>query len=163
MCGVIWSRDIGDSEVIWSRFEVNWSRARAIENDKLLVKCPHVYDGPRRMIRSLQELWRNRDMEERNYDLAAKLSRAGDDLLVGPEEVAALSGLSASTIGKRKVASMPSPMPGVRRLRWRLGDIRRWMRGPAADSADSNATARPPRRGRPTKAEEMARLDRVQP
>lgn len=102
-------------------------------------------------------------MEERNYDLAAKLSRAGDDLLVGPEEVAALSGLSASTIGKRKVASMPSPMPGVRRLRWRLGDIRRWMRGPAADSADSNATARPPRRGRPTKAEEMARLDRVQP
>jgi len=100
-------------------------------------------------------------MEERNYDLAAKLSKAGDDLLVGPEEVAALSGLSAATIGKRKVASMPSPMPGVRRLRWRLGDIRRWMRGPAADSADSNATARPTRRGRPTKAEEMARLGRA--
>ncbi len=68
-------------------------------------------------------------MSERNYELAAKLSRTGDDVLIGPAEVAALSGLSAVTIGKRKVASMPAPMPGLSVLRWRLGDIRGWIRG----------------------------------
>lgn len=97
-------------------------------------------------------------MEDRDYELAAKLSRAGDDVLVGPNEVAALSGLSATTIGKRKVASMPAPIPGVRRLRWRLGDIRQWMRSGETRAQDrGDATAKVARRGRPTKAEEITR------
>lgn len=95
-------------------------------------------------------------MHTRDYELAAKLSRAGDDLMIGPREVAAISGLSATTIGQRKIASMPAPLPGVRRLLWRLGDIRKWMRGTASDSAEDRRL-QPVRRGRPTKAEEVAR------
>jgi len=104
-------------------------------------------------------LLRELQMEDRDYELAAKLSRAGDDVLVGPVEVAALSGLSATTIGKRKVLSMPAPIPGVRRLRWRLGDIRKWMRsGETRAEGRSDATVKVARPGRPTKAEELARL-----
>ncbi|OMS76588.1 hypothetical protein AQ925_08930 [Burkholderia pseudomallei] len=95
-------------------------------------------------------------MQERDYELAAKLSRAGDDMLVGPVEVAALTGLSAITIGKRKVTSMPEPVPGIRRLLWRMGDVRQWMRRRSGIDA-SAAEALPARRGRPTKAEEVAR------
>lgn len=97
-------------------------------------------------------------MHQRDYELAAKLSRAGDDLLVGPREVAAICGLSATTIGERKVASMPAPLPGVRRLLWRLGDIRKWMRGGEVESVAVETTKRS---GRPTKAEELARRARA--
>ncbi|MGA3842242.1 helix-turn-helix transcriptional regulator [Ralstonia nicotianae] len=95
-------------------------------------------------------------MHTRDYELAAKISRAGDDLMVGPREVAAISGLSARTIGQRKISSMPAPLPGVRRLLWRLGDIRKWMRGTVSDSTE-DGQLQPVRRGRPTKAEEVAR------
>ncbi|AYQ40166.1 MULTISPECIES: hypothetical protein [Burkholderia cepacia complex] len=95
-------------------------------------------------------------MQERDYELAAKLSRAGDDMLVGPVEVAALTGLSPITIGKRKVTSMPEPVPGIRRLLWRMGDVRQWMRRRSGID-ESAAEARPGRRGRPTKAEEVSR------
>lgn len=96
-------------------------------------------------------------MQERDYELAAKLSRAGDDMLVGPVEVAALTGLSATTIGKRKVVSLPTPLPGVRRLLWRLGDVRQWMRQRVISDATNAVSKQPGRRGRPTKAEEIAR------
>jgi hypothetical protein len=101
-------------------------------------------------------------MQARDYELAAKLSRAGDELLVGPVEIAALTGLSATTIGKRKVRSMPQPIPGIRRLLWRLGDIRNWLRTWGRSSEEQvplrNVPEKLARKGRPTKAEEMARL-----
>jgi hypothetical protein len=96
-------------------------------------------------------------MHTRDYELAAKISRAGDDLMVGPREVAAISGLSARTIGQRKISSMPAPLPGVRRLLWRLGDIRKWMRGTISDDSTEDRQLQRVRRGRPTKAEEVAR------
>lgn len=89
--------------------------------------------------------------EKRDYDLASRLSRAGDDLMVGVEEVAAVMGLSPVTIRQRRLAGMPAPLAGVRALRWRLGDIRAWMRGTAAPASPT-----PRRPGRPRKAETLA-------
>lgn len=88
---------------------------------------------------------------KRDYDLAAKLSKAGDDLMVGVDEVAALMGLSAGTIRQRRLDGLPQPLAGVRALRWRLGDIRTWMRS----RAPVTTPASPRRRGRPTKAETL--------
>lgn len=61
---------------------------------------------------------------ERNYDLAERLSRLGDDTLIGVEEVSALTGFSSVTIQQRRARGLPDPIPGLNRLRWRLGTIR---------------------------------------
>lgn len=66
--------------------------------------------------------------QQRDYALVERLSKLGDDVLVGVDEVAAMTGLAAITIKQRRNVSIPRPVPGVRRLRWRLGDIRTWMR-----------------------------------
>lgn len=91
-----------------------------------------------------------KESRDRDLELAAKLSKAGDDIMVGVDEVAALMGLSAVTIRQRRLDGLPQPLAGLRTLRWRLGDIRAWMhnRAPAVPS--------PRRRGRPTKAEQIA-------
>ncbi len=86
-------------------------------------------------------------MSKRDYDLAIRLSKAPDDLVVGPEEVAAVAGLSPTTVRQRRNKSFPQPLSGIKALRWRLGDVRAWMRG---------STAAPKRQGRPTKAETLA-------
>lgn len=97
--------------------------------------------------------------KDRDYDLAAKLSKAGDDLMVGVEEVAAVMGLSPITVRQRRLAGMPAPLGGVRTLRWRLGDIRTWMRG--GTTAPTLPTSRGP--GRPSKAETLAAAAAVPP
>jgi hypothetical protein len=99
------------------------------------------------------------DKKQRDYELAAKLSKAGDDLMVGVEEVAAVMGLSPITVRQRRLAGMPSPLAGIRALRWRLGDIRTWMRG--SDAAPISPAPR--RRGKPTKAETLAAAAAVPP
>jgi len=55
---------------------------------------------------------------------------------------------------------MPAPLPGVRRLLWRLGDIRKWMRGTASDLAEEERL-QPARRGRPTKTQQVAQRNRL--
>lgn len=66
---------------------------------------------------------------ERDYDLLARLSALPDEVWIGPDEVATLSGLAAVTVQQRRVRGMPSPVSGIRLLRWRLGDVRRWLAG----------------------------------
>jgi len=61
---------------------------------------------------------------ERNYDLAERLSKLGDDVLIGVEEVSALTGFAAITIQQRRARGLPDPIPGLHKLRWRLGTIR---------------------------------------
>lgn len=65
---------------------------------------------------------------QKDYELAVKLSRAGDDLMLGVEEAAAVCGLSKATVQQRRVRGFPPPRPGVRKLLWRLGDLRDWMK-----------------------------------
>lgn len=63
----------------------------------------------------------------RDYELAAKLERLGDDALVGVEEVAALTGFAAITIQQKTIKGFPLPVSGPRRrLKWKLGAIRAW-------------------------------------
>lgn len=68
---------------------------------------------------------------ERDYQLVERLTKLGDDTLVGVMEVAALTGFAAVTIQQRRIKGFPTPIPGPRLLRWRLGEIRNWGRVPA--------------------------------
>lgn len=65
----------------------------------------------------------------RNYQLLERLSSVSDDVLVGCEEVAELTGFAKVTIQQRRVKGFPRPLSSIHKLRWRLGDIRRWIRG----------------------------------
>jgi predicted DNA-binding transcriptional regulator AlpA len=66
--------------------------------------------------------------QTRNFALAIQVSRMRDDVLVGVTEVAALCGLSEVYVKQRRVPGFPPPHPRLRLLKWRLGDVRDWMR-----------------------------------
>lgn len=96
-----------------------------------------------------------------DYETIQKIQKLGDDVLIGVAEVAALTGFSILTVRQRKLPGL-EPVPGLSRLRWRLGALRQWMRsGPqcistSADSATmANTTLNRP--GRPTKKEQVER------
>lgn len=78
---------------------------------------------------------------DRNYQLAERLERLGDDALVGVEEVAALTGFAAVTIQQRRIKDFPLPIPGPRNLKWKLGVIRAWGRTPVATPEKGNGKA----------------------
>jgi hypothetical protein len=89
-----------------------------------------------------------------DYETIQKIQKLGDDVLIGVSEVAALTGFSVLTVRQRKLPGL-EPVPGLSRLRWRLGDLRTWMRTgntesshrPSLPAASSNLK----RSGRPTK------------
>jgi len=89
-----------------------------------------------------------------DYETIQKIQKLGDDVLIGVAEVAALTGFSIITVRQRKLPGL-EPVPGLSRLRWRLGDLRQWMRsGPQTGANPSQLSppqnsARPV--GRPTK------------
>lgn len=94
-----------------------------------------------------------------DYETIQKIQKLGDDVLVGVAEVAALTGFSILTVRQRKLPGL-EPIPGLSRLRWRLGDLRQWMRsGPLRSSVLESKTmidsVRPARIGRPTKKEQV--------
>jgi hypothetical protein len=96
-----------------------------------------------------------------DYETIQKIQKLGDDVLIGVAEVAALTGFSTLTVRQRKLPGL-EPVPGLSRLRWRLGDLRQWMRsGPQyiSSSADLAAVATTTlnRAGRPTKKEQVER------
>lgn len=64
----------------------------------------------------------------RDYELVERVSRLPDECLVGVKEVAALTGFAAISIQQRRIAGFPKPLPSLHRLRWRLGELRRWMK-----------------------------------
>ncbi len=63
----------------------------------------------------------------RDYATAALLSQCSDDVLVSPAEISALTGIAKATVEQRRLRGLPAPIPDIRLLRWRLGDIRAWM------------------------------------
>lgn len=93
-----------------------------------------------------------------DYETIQKIQKLGDDVLIGVSEVAALTGFSVLTVRQRKLPGL-EPVPGLSRLRWRLGDLRAWMRTgntecshrPSMPTVSSN----PKRIGRPTKKAQM--------
>ncbi|AYC30971.1 hypothetical protein D3880_00585 [Pseudomonas cavernae] len=93
-----------------------------------------------------------------DYETIQKIQKLGDDVLIGVAEVAALTGFSILTVRQRKLPGL-DPVPGLSRLRWRLGDLRQWMRsGPQVGEIRSQEplqqkTIRPG--GRPTKKSQV--------
>jgi hypothetical protein len=88
-----------------------------------------------------------------DYETIQKIQKLADDVLIGVAEVAALTGFSALTVRQRKLPGL-EPVPGLSRLRWRLGDLRQWMRTGAITSAPlpkQASTEGPHKVGRPTK------------
>lgn len=93
-----------------------------------------------------------------DYETIQKIQKLGDDVLIGVAEVAALTGFSILTVRQRKLPGL-EPVTGLSRLRWRLGDLRQWMRsGPQSGAnttqiAPQQKPARPV--GRPTKKSQV--------
>ncbi|ASV36025.1 hypothetical protein CI807_07470 [Pseudomonas sp. NS1(2017)] len=89
-----------------------------------------------------------------DYETIQKIQKLGDDVLIGVSEVAALTGFSVLTVRQRKLPGL-EPVPGLSRLRWRLGDLRAWMRTGNTESLHRpsmpNASSSSKRTGRPTK------------
>lgn len=88
-----------------------------------------------------------------DYETIHKIQKLADDVLIGVAEVAALTGFSALTVRQRKLPGL-EPVPGLSRLRWRLGDLRQWMRTGAITSAPllkQASTEGTHKVGRPTK------------
>lgn len=89
-----------------------------------------------------------------DYETIQKIQKLGDDVLIGVSEVAALTGFSVLTVRQRKLPGL-EPVPGLSRLRWRLGDLRAWMRTGNTESSHRpsmpTASSNPKRTGRPTK------------
>lgn len=85
--------------------------------------------------------------------------------IIGIEELAQLLGKSPATIMADRVRAPervpPSyTPPGGKAPRWLVSDVIAWLRGAASSPApddDGTTPATAPRRGRPTKAETIAR------
>lgn len=96
---------------------------------------------------------------EINFGLKALVSTLGDDVLVGPEEVGALTGYATTAVQQRRVPGLPDPLAGLGRLRWHLGDLRKWIR---AASQEESQVPRRMKMGRPTKEEQIRRRSNVE-
>lgn len=63
---------------------------------------------------------------KRDWELLDKLSRLRDDDFIGVNEAAALTNFAPVSIRQRRVKNFPPPLPGLRHLRWKIGQIRAW-------------------------------------
>ncbi|MBS7422741.1 hypothetical protein KHW15_00120 [Pseudomonas syringae] len=92
-----------------------------------------------------------------DYETIQKIQKLADDVLIGVAEVAALTGFSALTVRQRKLPGL-EPVSGLSRMRWRLGDLRQWMRTGAITSAPllkQASTVGSHKVGRPTKKSQV--------
>ena len=64
----------------------------------------------------------------RDYELLKTLTEMGDDTWIGPTELACLLGYAERTIKQRRAEIPPPDNRAKRHLRWRLGDVREWLR-----------------------------------
>jgi predicted DNA-binding transcriptional regulator AlpA len=105
--------------------------------------------------------------ENRDFDLASKVAALPGSAFVSPHEVAAITGIAATSFQKpaqRKAIGMPEPRALGRLLKWQLSEVRNWLQGSSTDQRTdtSSATDAVVRRGRPTKAEQLARAAQTQ-
>lgn len=95
-----------------------------------------------------------RDKANDVLELVTKISSFHDDTLITAEQIAALTGFAAISIKQGKVRGMPAPDRRFSRLRWRLGDVRAFVRAGSAYQT-SSPQKKPGKIGRPTKAEAL--------
>ncbi|CAB3805319.1 hypothetical protein LMG28614_06182 [Paraburkholderia ultramafica] len=89
------------------------------------------------------------EAQQRDYALASRVSRLEDDVLIGVAEVAAFTGFAEITIRQKRIKGFPAPLTGLNRLRWRVGDIREWLRAGARTQRTEPVVGNPsPRTGR---------------
>lgn len=101
----------------------------------------------------------------RDYELLRNLNAADDNTLIGVDEVGVLLNFSPVTVrAKWKTwRNVPTPIQTSYRLRWRLGDWRRWAGITQAEKSSLEASVRgesggvKSRGGRPTKKEQVER------
>lgn len=74
----------------------------------------------------------------RDYALAREVSTLSNKFLVGPSEVAAITGFAKRSIGDHKRLGLPPPIAGLRVKRWELGAILDWIR---SQSGTARATS----------------------
>lgn len=93
--------------------------------------------------------------KSRDFDLAEKVSRLPDSALVGAFEIAALSGIAATSIQKpvqRRSIGFPEPRVIGRMNKWSLATVRAWLR----QGVEGVPVPQPQRgRGRPTLASKL--------
>jgi len=94
---------------------------------------------------------------EDEHHLVALLSEYGDDTFVNVMEVAALTGYSHHTIRQRKIQCLPSADRRMKHLRWRLGDIRRFINA-GSDASVADIDLQPKKIGRPKKAIQLREM-----
>jgi predicted DNA-binding transcriptional regulator AlpA len=97
--------------------------------------------------------------QSRDFDLAEKVSRLPDSALVGAFEVAALTGIAATSIQKpsqRKSIGFPEPRVIGRLNKWPLSIVRGWLGKGDEPTVNTNLAPTHTRRpGRPTKAVQL--------
>ena len=95
--------------------------------------------------------------KSRDFDLAEKVSRLPDSALVGAFEIAALSGVAATSIMKpsqRRSIGLPEPRVIGRMNKWSLATVRCWLQ----QGVEVIPTQLPKRgRGRPTLASKLGK------
>lgn len=93
----------------------------------------------------------------RDYELAAKVGRLADDMLIGSAELAAFLGVSRMSIQTGSVR-VPMRVTGLgKKMQWRLGDVRAFVRQQQTMPSASPEPQGTRRIGRPTKAEQVAK------
>ncbi len=107
-------------------------------------------------IRVNANLQKDHYFKSRDFDLAEKVSRLPDSALVGAFEIAALSGVAATSIQKpaqRKSIGLPEPRIVGRMNKWSLAAVRGWLQqGSELKVVDMTPPPLQRGRGRPTLA-----------
>lgn len=113
-------------------------------------------------IPSVKKKSRTHYFQSRDFELATKVQGLPGTALIDSHELAALTGIAPTSFAKpsqRDQMGLPAPIRLGRLMKWRFEDIRIWL-GQMPSELQIPATPRAPglpRRGRPTKAEQLAR------
>lgn len=95
----------------------------------------------------------------RDYDLALKVTRLSDDMLIGSAELAAFLGISRLSIQTGSVR-LPERLAGLsKKMQWRLGDVKEFVRSQQTQQLPSSVATGKRGRGRPTKIEQVRQLN----
>lgn len=100
--------------------------------------------------------------QSRNFELATKVQGLPGTALIDSHELAALTGIAPTSFAKpsqREQMGLPAPIRLGRLMKWRFEDIRIWL-GQMPSQLQIPVPSRAPglpRRGRPTRAEQLAR------
>lgn len=75
----------------------------------------------------------------KRLELLMRLSELPADTIIGAYEVSVMLDLSEITIRQRRSEIVPSPISGLRVLRWRIGDVRAAIRNSKTSSVREKA------------------------